>query len=103
MTERRALGGQQLCERLGLDFDEAMLSWPAGPRPEDGVWAPHWYHNVHRSTGFAPYRPKTDPFPERLEGLLEGVGESRGTRHRKGVRHLFGEVKKCLTCSVEKL
>lgn len=61
----------QLCARLDLAFDERMLSWPAGGRPEDGVWAPHWYHNIHRSTGFLPYRPKTDPFPERLQPLLE--------------------------------
>lgn len=61
----------RLCDRLGLDFDDAMLRWPAGARPEDGVWAPHWYHNVHRSTGFAPYREKTDPVPERLLGVLE--------------------------------
>lgn len=60
----------RLCERLGLDFDPAMLSWPAEARPEDGVWAPHWYHNVHRSTGFAPYRQKTDPVPEHLETVL---------------------------------
>jgi hypothetical protein len=60
----------QLCARLGLPFDEAMLSWQPGARPEDGVWAPHWYHNVHRSTGFEPYRPKHEPFPERLGPLL---------------------------------
>ena len=35
-----------------------MLSWPAGPKPEDGVWAPHWYDGVHRSTGWQPYSPK---------------------------------------------
>ena len=61
----------QLCEQLGFDFDEAMLRWPAEPRPEDGVWAPHWYHNVHRSTGFVPYREKTDPVPGHLETVLE--------------------------------
>ncbi len=60
----------ELCRRLGLEFDRAMLSWPPGPRPEDGVWAPHWYRNVHRSTGFEPYRPKVGSFPERLEPLL---------------------------------
>lgn len=60
----------QLCERLAIPFDEAMLSWPAGPRPEDGVWAPHWYHAVHRSTGFQPYRPKRDSVPPHLEDLL---------------------------------
>jgi hypothetical protein len=35
------------------------------------VWAKHWYHNVHSSTGFAPYTPRTGPFPERLRPLLE--------------------------------
>ena len=61
----------EACRRLGLRFQPAMLSWEAGPKPEDGVWAPHWYGNVHRSTGFARYRPKREPFPEHLEPLLE--------------------------------
>lgn len=61
---------RQLCTRLGLPFDEAMLHWPAGPRPYDGVWAPYWYHNVHKSTGFEPYNEKQAPFPERLLPLL---------------------------------
>jgi hypothetical protein len=60
-----------LLERLGLPLEEAMLQWSAGARPEDGIWAPHWYDNVHRSTGFAPYRAKTAPFPERLSSLLD--------------------------------
>lgn len=44
----------RLCDALGLPFDPAMLSWPAGGHPADGVWAPHWYGAVHASTGFAP-------------------------------------------------
>lgn len=64
---RKVLG--QLCERLALPFNESMLSWPAGPRPEDGVWAPHWYSNVHRSTGFQAYEPKTFTLPPHLEEL----------------------------------
>ena len=60
----------QLCERLDLDFEVSMLSWEAGGNPADGVWAPYWYGNVHRSTGFAPYRPKLEPFPSELEGVL---------------------------------
>ena len=60
-----------LCDRLGLGFENAMLGWPAGPKRFDGVWAPHWYTNVHRSTGFQPYRPKRTPFPEELRPLLE--------------------------------
>ncbi len=42
-----------LCAEIGLPFDDAMLSWEAGPRPYDGAWAPHWYNAVHQSTGFA--------------------------------------------------
>ncbi len=61
---------EQLCRDLGLAFEAGMLHWEAGPRPEDGVWARHWYHAVHQSTGFAPYRPKTKPFPEFLKPLL---------------------------------
>lgn len=59
-----------VCRYLALDFDPAMLSWPRGPKPEDGVWAPHWYEAVHRSTGFAGYRPKP-PLPDRLRPLYE--------------------------------
>jgi hypothetical protein len=62
---------RRACEALGIPFDRAMLSWPAGPKPEDGVWAKHWYDGVHASTGFEPYRPKTGPFPERLKPLLD--------------------------------
>jgi len=59
-----------LCETIGVGFDEAMLTWEEGGRPEDGVWAPHWYQKVHRSTGFEPHRLRTDPFPPHLEPLL---------------------------------
>lgn len=41
-----------LCEQLGIEFDEAMLSWPAGARNTDGVWGKHWYNAVNKSTGF---------------------------------------------------
>ena len=43
-----------LCGCLGIPFDETMLSWPAGRRDSDGVWAPHWYQSVEGSTGFRP-------------------------------------------------
>lgn len=45
-----------LCKRLDIDFSSRMLKWPRGPRASDGVWAPHWYAVVERSTGFAPWR-----------------------------------------------
>ena len=45
-----------LCASLGIRFSQRMLQWPSGRRPSDGVWGPHWYAAVERSTGFEPYR-----------------------------------------------
>jgi hypothetical protein len=53
-----------------MDFVPGMLTWAAGPRREDGVWAKYWYQAVHESTGFSAYVPKTDFPPEHAE-LLE--------------------------------
>ncbi len=60
---------RRLCTETGIDWDPAMLHWPAGPKPEDGVWARHWYANAHASTGFARYRAKTEPVPEHVRPL----------------------------------
>ena len=48
-----------ICERCNIKFDEQMLSWPAGSRDSDGIWAKHWYANVEKSTGFAPYTERS--------------------------------------------
>ena len=61
---------KQACESVGVAFQDAMLSWPAGARPEDGVWAQYWYDSVHRSTGFMEYKAKTG-FPDALRPLLD--------------------------------
>ena len=55
---------QALCAEIGLPFDPNMLVWPAGPRSFDGIWAAHWYHQVHKSNGFAGAE---GPMPD-LEG-----------------------------------
>jgi hypothetical protein len=60
---------EALCDALGVPFDPAMLSWPAGPRPTDGVWARHWYDGVWKSTGFGPYRESRADLPAALEPL----------------------------------
>ena len=62
---------QQLCERIGIPFDESMMKWPAGPKAYDGIWAPYWYSNVHRSTGFEPQASSSRPLPEHLEDLYQ--------------------------------
>ena len=61
---------RRMCARLGLEFDRAMLSWPAGRHASYGVWAPFWYANVEKSTGFQPFTAKTEAFPAELEALL---------------------------------
>lgn len=60
-----------LCARLGIPFSERMLHWPAGPRSSDGVWAPHWYAAVERSTGFEPYQPRMPKLSAFQSGLVE--------------------------------
>ena len=62
---------RELCRRLDVPFSKQMLSWPAGPRASDGVWARWWYDAVIASTGFAPYRPPDRPVPPALDGVLE--------------------------------
>tara|TARA_B100001750_G_scaffold202322_1_gene177525 strand:+ start:373 stop:1014 length:642 start_codon:yes stop_codon:yes gene_type:complete len=58
------------CERLGIPFEQSMLSWKAGRHSSFGVWAPFWYRNVEASTGFLPWAPKEEPFPTELNELL---------------------------------
>ena len=62
-----------LCEALGVPFSRRMLAWSPGPRPTDGVWAPHWYASVEASTGFAPYRPHAAELPADLEALAHAA------------------------------
>ncbi len=64
-----------LCEALGLAFDPAMLEWPTGRHPQDGVWAPHWYNRVEASTGFAP--PERDG-PAALSAELGRIADALG-------------------------
>ena len=55
---------QLLCGSVGVEFDEAMLSWPPGLRETDGIWAKHWYGEVATSTSLQPYRAKDECVPE---------------------------------------
>ena len=64
-----------LCDRLDIKQDPSMLSWAAGPKPEDGVWAPFWYQNVHSSTGFDRGLPSRRTVPSNLVPVLdEAIG-----------------------------
>lgn len=62
-----------LCTEIGLDFDPAMLSWPAGGKACDGAWAPHWYGSVWKSTGFAGREGPLPEVPKHLHGVLDAA------------------------------
>ncbi|MEP6810388.1 MAG: HAD family hydrolase [Chthoniobacterales bacterium] len=71
-----------LCAAVGAEFSTAMLAWPPGPRPTDGIWARHWYGEVERTTGFHSPEPKEISIPARLYAVVEQC--------EKIYRHLHG-------------
>ncbi|GHP10048.1 hypothetical protein PPROV_000878100 [Pycnococcus provasolii] len=69
-----------MCAHAGIKFTPNMLTWPAGPKPCDGMWAPYWYDRVWASTGLDPTDgakkrevddERDQPFPPELVPLLE--------------------------------
>jgi hypothetical protein len=71
-----------LCDKVGVEFSDAMLSWPPGLRETDGIWAKHWYGEVATSTTFrGPPTREPDPMPERLREVYE--------RSREGYERLY--------------
>lgn len=75
---------RRLTAALGLDFDPAMLSWPAGPKPYDGVWAAHWYDKAWASTGFNAPRVATPPA---LTGKLAAIAAEAEPLYRRLEAH----------------
>ncbi|HET6627146.1 MAG TPA: HAD family hydrolase [Nocardioidaceae bacterium] len=75
-----------LCDWLGIDFSTRMLSWPAGPRDSDGVWAPHWYAAVWASTGFEPYRPREVLLSPRDAAVAESCRPAYEALHDRRLR-----------------
>jgi len=63
-----------LCAALGVSWDPAMLAWPRGPHPSDGVWGPHWYNAVIESTGFGAATPPA-PVPDDLLEIVASCEE----------------------------
>ena len=80
---RGALGA--LCAALGLVFDASMLAWPPGRRDSDGVWAPAWYAEVEKSTGFAP--PAAEPSFDDLADSLKAIAEAARPLYERLARH----------------
>lgn len=65
---------RKLCAALGIEYTDAMLSWPPGRRDTDGVWAPAWYNAVESSTGFdKPATRAADELPDELRLIAEAA------------------------------
>lgn len=70
-----------LCDKLGVDFSEKMLTWEnalknstlAGSSVTSAskTWAKTWYTTIHNSSGFLPYEKKEEPLHDELRPLLE--------------------------------
>ena len=72
-----------LCDAVGVEFTDAMLSWPPGLRETDGIWAKHWYGEVESSTTFRkPALREPEPVPERLAAVYERSRECYDRLHR---------------------
>lgn len=70
-----------LCTHLGIAFSDRMLHWPSGPRASDGIWAPHWYAAVWRSTGFEAPQPH--------EHTLSGAAATAAEQARPWYEQLY--------------
>ena len=60
-----------LCDKLFVEFDEKMLSWPKGYRQSDGIWAIQWYNSVIESTGFTPYQSKEVHLNSKQQAIVD--------------------------------
>lgn len=73
----------RLCAALGIGYTDAMLSWPAGRRATDGVWAPAWYAAVERSTSFETGPPE----PVALTPELQRVADAARPHYESMAAH----------------
>jgi len=62
---------RHICTYLNIEFESAMLSWPAGTRDSDGIWHEHWYDSVKASTGFGPPRTKLPALNSEQQALAD--------------------------------
>lgn len=75
-----------LCGLLGIQFTPRMLHWPPGARASDGVWAPYWYEQVYRSTGFENPSEGEPVVPAEFRDLIEEVMPSYEAMYARRLR-----------------
>jgi len=76
-----------LCVAIGIGFSAKMLCWPPGRRDSDGVWAPAWYDQVERSTGFVARR---ETAPRDLPAALAQVAAVAAPYYERLARWKIG-------------
>ena|SRR3990167_6852814 len=63
---------EKLCNALEIPYDDAMLTWSSGARPEDGLWGSYCYSNIHNSSGFVQRDKVTElKVPPHLEKVVD--------------------------------
>ncbi|QJQ33111.1 HAD family hydrolase [Sphingomonas lacunae] len=72
-----------LCTALGIPWNPAMLAWPSGIHPDDGIWASHWYDAVAASSGFQ----KPDDRPITLDEQAAVVADACQPDYQHLARH----------------
>lgn len=78
---------RRLCHDLAINWQPAMLQWPAGPQKTDGVWGRHWYQKIWESTGFRTDKAEERELPTPAVSFLEEANS------------LYNELRTC--CSKE--
>jgi hypothetical protein len=66
---------RRLCEAVGVEFSQSMLSWPPGLRDTDGIWGRYWYSEVTKTTSFQPYRPEHYEVPQCFREIYQRCRE----------------------------
>jgi len=77
----------EVCIRLKIPFTKKMLSWNAGSRPEDGIWAKYWYGSVHQSTCFQKYHQKKITLSSSLKSLADECQNYYEYLYTKAIKH----------------
>lgn len=60
-----------ICDRVGVPYTKAMLSWAPGIPATDGVWSAHWYDKVAKTTGWGPYHETKPVVPDSVREVLK--------------------------------
>jgi hypothetical protein len=80
---------KNLCLACRIPFSKKMLTWEAGPIKEDGVWAPHWYANVHKTTGFQKQKTSQRVLPAYLEPLYKQLKPYYEEMYAESIRNEY--------------